>query len=94
MGININAFTPMSYEKVLEQNLFKDCPLSELQLLWNELRSFYNCGFIPNDCALASYRDKYNNTNKIGLGIIRLDKDLLTAIACKTIEEGCITYDS
>lgn len=90
MATNINDFTPMSHEKILEYNLFKDCSLSELQLLWNELRAFYNCGFIINECALASYRDKYNSINEACLGIVRLDKDLLTAIACKTMEEGTL----
>lgn len=84
--------SPMGIDEVLEHNLiFKKEGVSvskeRLNELWKGLLSFYSNGYIDADSAIKEYQELYLKSYEYGLGIVMLEKDLLTFISTKYFME-------
>lgn len=78
---------PLSNEEVLEGNYFKDWTFNQLQNLWPQMRFFYANGYTEKDSLLNQIREHFvSNTPGIGLG--RMEKEYLLAVAVKAFTEG------
>lgn len=73
----------MTDERILENNLFKDCSQEELRILWNGMKRFYEDGFFAEDNPVTPYKNKYCERSNIG--VIQTEQDLLRAIVVKFV---------
>lgn len=71
-------------KNILKDNLFADCTMEELEILWNGyLKAAYDDGWYEEDNPLTPYKEKY--LEKMGhFGVIQTQNDLMMAIAFKT----------
>ncbi len=70
----------MSNKEILKNNKFADCNKESLERYWEELKNFYQNGWVSSDTALGKMRDAY--CDEFPAGIIVMEQDLLRAIAC------------
>ena len=80
---------PLSNDEILRNNHFKNWSLNELHNLWPQMRFFYANGFTEPETLLDTIRKKYNDKCELGMGIIMLEKDYLTAV---TVRSFCGCY--
>lgn len=73
----------MSNEKILNGNMFANCSIEELSILWNGMKDFYDKGWFEYDNPVTPYKDKYCAMSPIG--VVQVEQDLLRAIAVKFI---------
>lgn len=83
---------PMSTDQVLEHNLILKkegvrVSKERLKELWIGLLLFYSNGYIDLDNPLKEYQELYLKNYEHGLGIIALEKDLLTLMSIKLFED-------
>lgn len=71
----------MNIYEILVGNKFADCNKAELEMLWENLKDYYQHGYFASDTLLSSYKELYCEESPIG--IVRVEQDLLRAIACK-----------
>ena len=74
----------MTNEKTLKGNKFADCTIEELHNYWNEMKDFYENGWISSDTLLGKMRDIY--CKEFPAGIVIMEQDLMRAICCKVFD--------
>ena len=76
----------MLREDILKDNPFKDCTARELHSYWLALKRAYKESYIADDNPLISILDeKYIlNPDNFSLPALKLERDLLQAIACES----------
>lgn len=85
---------PLSDDEVLKDNYFKNWSLNELKNLWIQLKFFYANGFTEDGSFLDKIREEFNQKCELGMGVIMLEKEYLTAVAVKSFCDcnGCKYY--
>lgn len=75
----------MTNKEILRGNKFANMTYDDLQLMWDGLKRFYEYGCFAWDNPLRPYKQLYCEESPVG--IMRVEQDLLRAIACKMFEE-------
>lgn len=77
---------PISNENILKNNHFANCSIEEIKVLWDNLRNYYSNGYIAENSPLKSFQIQYLQEYEHGIGLIVMEKHLLTVMAVKYVE--------
>lgn len=71
----------MTDKEILKGNLFSECNQEELKIFWEGIKDFYDKGWFEYENPVTPYKDEYCKISS--LGVVRVEQDLLRAIAVK-----------